>query len=132
MKIPLFLVLLLLAVSSVANPTSGHNSLGVVPYQDNPLEYRYGRVTKVDFPEQNGFVITNLAFQPVGTYATFTEQVPLCGDQRSLLDFTTGDVVLITMSKRMTRRYCHDLLRIDVITGARTAGRNSPFPHVSP
>jgi len=96
-------------------------------YQDNVWEYHYGRVVDVAFPTEGGQTITNFTFAPVGTYAMFTEQIPLCGDHQKLLDFTRGDLVVIVMTKRMTRRYCHDLLRIDVVGNMRTAGGNNPF-----
>jgi hypothetical protein len=121
-------VLLMLVVASIADAILPVNHEVELPrgYQDNIWEYHYGRVMDVDFPTENGKPITNFTFAPIGTYAMFTEQIPLCGDHKKLLDFTRADIVVIIMSKRMTRRYCHDLLRIDVISGARTAGGN-PF-----
>jgi hypothetical protein len=122
-------LLLSLAIYSVADATLLVKNTEELPrgYQDNIWEYHYGRVVDVAFPKQDGQTITNLTFAPVGTYATFTEQLPLCGDQEKLLDFNRGDIVIIAMSKRMTRRYCHELLRIDVITGERSAGGGNPF-----
>jgi len=96
-------------------------------YQDNVWEYRYGRVVDIAFPTEGGQTITNFTFAPIGTYMMFTEQLPLCGDQQKLLNFSKADVIVVIMSKRMTRRFCHDLLRIDVIQDVRTAGVSNPF-----
>jgi hypothetical protein len=120
----IILILAMLSLGAFADSTQPRILASGVPqgYQDNPYEYRFGRITDVAFPLQNGKIITNFRFSPVGTYEMFTEQIPLCGDQRKLLDFGPSDVVVVTMTRRMTRRYCHELLRIDVILDARTAG----------
>lgn len=119
----LTLVLLALCVTCSAELPGRSRLTGAgIPmgYQDNPYEYLFGNVVRVDFPKEGDAVITNLTFAPVGTYAMFTQQVPLCGDQSNNLQFRTSDVVVITMTQRMTRRYCHDLLRIDVVQKTRS------------
>ncbi len=125
------ILLLALLVHSVCNtillsatpaPVRKTDSGFPLGYQDNPYDYKFGRVVTVDLTKQDGQIITNFTFQPVGTYLTFTEQVPLCGDQNDKLNFNIDDVVVITMTKRMTRRFCHDLLRIDVIEQAHSTG----------
>ena len=118
----IFIVGIPLAVATVFPPGKQAEPL-TVRYQDNPLEYRYGRVTGVALPQQNGQTITNFTFSPVGTFLLYSESVAVCGDQRAKLDFGSGDLVVIVMSKRLTRRYCHELLRIDVVEKARIAGQ---------
>jgi hypothetical protein len=118
----LVLTILLVPMAVDAALKSGRNEPLPLRYQDNPLEYRYGRVTGVALPQQNGQTITNFTFSPVGTFLLYSESVAVCGDQRAKLDFGSGDLVVIVMSKKLTRRYCHELLRIDVIEKARAAG----------
>lgn len=96
---------------------------GVAGYHDNPYTYRYGNVQSVTIFKRGDREFTNLLFKPVGTYLFFNESITLCGNQNEKLDFNTNDTIVIVHSKLMHRRDCYDLLRIDVVQKARTAGQ---------
>ena len=52
------------------------NSLGVVPYDSNPLVYLAGNVKSTDWIDGN----LNLRFLPLGTYALYDQNILLCGN----------------------------------------------------
>ena len=120
-------ILLLIAFASAEVSTGRKTNSGVpLGYQDNPYTYTYGRIETVNYFKRGDGYITEFRVHPVGTYMIYPGDVlGMCGDQREILDFTTNDMVILVYSKRLTYRDCHTLIRIDVISQARTAGQKA-------
>ena len=95
----------------------------VAGYKDNPYTYRYGNVQQVTIFKRGDREFTNFLFKPAGTYLLYSESITLCGNQNEKLDFNNTDLIVIVHSRLMHHRDCYDLLRIDVIQKARTAGQ---------
>jgi hypothetical protein len=102
------LVLLVMAGHSATSSNVKHsNSLGVVQYTENPVQYLEASVVGGSIHGD----FTTVRFQPTGTYSLFTEDVTFCGDQSSKFNGKMGAVVL-AFSKVQHHRDCYDLYSV--------------------
>lgn len=122
MKLVVFL--LFTTATLFAATTARPDSIPSIPlsYQTNKYAYIYATVIKVKMVNHGEENWTRFTVSPIGTYQTFKQDITFCLDEREKLDFTNHDLTVFIYDRVMHRRGCYDLLRIDVIQKARTAG----------
>jgi hypothetical protein len=118
-------VLLLMVVVGIetgraATTTSHHNSLGVVPYETNPLIYVAGSVADASRVDD----AVNIRFQPLGTYSLFDQNILLCGTDKLVAKFDGKHNPMVLTYERQAHRAvngvgCHDLIRVDNLEPSR-------------
>jgi hypothetical protein len=109
------------AVPPVVNLNA--DSIAVIAgYKHNPYQYIYGVAQSVQIIPHRGELWTQFTISPIGTYQTYKETITFCQDTREKLNFTNHESAVFIYERAMHTRGCFDLLRIDVIQKARTAG----------
>jgi hypothetical protein len=104
----MLIIMPMIAAHAVVTTTSKHsNSLGVVQYTENPVQYLEASIVGGSIHGD----FTTVRFQPVGTYTLFTEDVTFCGDQSEKFNGKMGAVVL-AFSKVQHHRDCYDLYSV--------------------
>jgi hypothetical protein len=98
----------------------GKNSIGAVPYQENPYMYTAGAVVSGKVLDNDSATI--LRIQPAYTYALYDESLVLCGDQSDRLN-GKSDFMVLTY-ERISHRLvdgigCHNLVGVNEIKTKR-------------
>jgi len=89
----------------------GCNSLGVVQYTENPVQYLEASIVGGTVHNEGKQELTTIRFQPTGTYSLFTEGWTFCGNVADMFDGKTG-VVVLSFSKVQHHRDCYDLYSV--------------------
>ena len=101
------------------------NSLGFIPYQDNPNEYLMGYVSRADVAEFGKHNIFVLEVRSTNTYQMFSQQLQICEDMPEAVFQKLNDavehrsVVVFTYSRVRHQRDCNDLYRVDEVKGVQ-------------
>lgn len=114
----LLFVLLVAHYAPASVPGRHPNSLGVIPYQDNPNTYKAGNVTNINYAGEEANYGMVIRLQSLGTYSLFTEEIFLCGNPSDILQGKHNPVV-ITYETRSHHTVegigCHELRRVNEI-----------------
>jgi len=112
----LFVALMIGMGHAATTSTVKHNSIGFLPYQDNPYQYlAVDRVIGVANVDGN----LSLRVHPLGTFMLFDQNLLICG--LPIDKFQTVHGPFVMMYERQAHRMvqgigCHNLIRVNGVT----------------
>jgi len=94
------------------------NAFEAIISNDNPYTYLYGAAVSGEYVGKSDNFGLNIRFQPVHTFALFTQDVLFCGDVAGEFNGKRGPIV-VTYGTRSPRTIdgvgCHTLVSVDEV-----------------